>query len=487
MTTDDDKDPFLLLSKHTISMRRAFQYCREMIDDKQEFCCPASDWHHHRIPVGVTSAIHTARNLAKIRHEATRSMILSHEKTPTASVDILERPIFPDFSMQYEIPNRPCLVRNIALFAIALQWKTPELFHNWMRTVIGQETLVPVRYQPSLNRDSKHTVSLDDKGRATESPIQNMKVSDWLQMVSETETTTTTTTTACENYYLKDWHLVQWLLTNKQLQHQHHSFAAGMYETPAWLGYDLLNAFFTKFTDGDYRFVYHGPKNSSTTLHSDVLNSFSWSYNVYGVKEWTFHVPTTTTIDASTLVIRQNAGEIVFVPATWKHSVRNLEETVSINHNWITTANLDCTWDCLCREMSDIEHELHAWNTSNNDPSTFMDNWEVHENMLRGCTGLDVTAFCFMVLIRGLQILQELRNNGNEANHNMDEKGQWMNTFDLIRLSDTLEAVVNDETIHLTERFQATLANDLLGLEAVNAVHKFIEQVHKMMQGSVDT
>jgi hypothetical protein len=92
-----------------------------------------------------------------------------------------------------------------------------------------------------------------------------------------------------------------------------------------------------------------------------------------------------------------------------------------------------------------------------------------------------------MVLIRGLQILQELRNNGNEANHNMDEKGQWMNTFDLIRLSDTLEAVVNDETIHLTERFQATLANDLLGLEAVNAVHKFIEQVHKMMQGSVDT
>jgi hypothetical protein len=39
-------------------------------------------------------------------------------------------------------------------------------------------------------------------------------------------------------------------------------------------------------TVSDYRFVYLGPRGTSTPLHSDVLRSCSWSANVAGCKLW---------------------------------------------------------------------------------------------------------------------------------------------------------------------------------------------------------
>jgi hypothetical protein len=58
----------------------------------------------------------------------------------------------------------------------------------------------------------------------------------------------------------------------------------------------------------------------------------------------------------------QNAGEIVFVPSTWKHKVVNShhEETLSINRNWITWAQLPQMLQCLEQEMVAIQIELEA-------------------------------------------------------------------------------------------------------------------------------
>ena len=46
-----------------------------------------------------------------------------------------------------------------------------------------------------------------------------------------------------------------------------------------------------EFDLGDYRFVYWGSKGSTTSSHIDVMGSHSWSYNVSGIKEWTFYPP----------------------------------------------------------------------------------------------------------------------------------------------------------------------------------------------------
>lgn len=36
----------------------------------------------------------------------------------------------------------------------------------------------------------------------------------------------------------------------------------------------------------------------------------------------------------------QEQDEIIFVPSGWYHQVHNLEDTISINHNWFNAYNL---------------------------------------------------------------------------------------------------------------------------------------------------
>ena len=168
--------------------------------------------------------------------------------------------------------------------------------------------------------------------------------------------------------YLKDWHCAA-------------EFGAyGAYEAPRDLAPDFLNGYYdarrgggTSAADGDdaatadYRFVYLGPAGSWTSLHSDVLRSSSWSTNVAGRKRWTILPPDATpwllcrrgVLMAQTLhddlaqaggeaewpylrrarevalVLEQAAGETVYVPPGWHHSVENLSDVLSINHNWI--------------------------------------------------------------------------------------------------------------------------------------------------------
>jgi hypothetical protein len=152
--------------------------------------------------------------------------------------------------------------------------------------------------------------------------------------------------------------------------------------------------------------VYWGPAQSQTNLHSDVLHSFSWSYNVVGEKLWTFYVPILENDKESecfgTFKLVQETGDTIFVPAMWKHEVVNLAETLSINHNWITTANIDCTYECLLTEISSIENEIREWGVVSND------DYEARENMLRGCVGLDLTMLVMMALCELIGLLSEI-------------------------------------------------------------------------------
>jgi hypothetical protein len=48
--------------------------------------------------------------------------------------------------------------------------------------------------------------------------------------------------------------------------------------------------------------------------------------------------------------------------------------------------------------MEALRKEIEAWGNIN---------WEVHESMLRGCVGLDVTAFFLMILVRMFKVLEQ--------------------------------------------------------------------------------
>lgn len=419
---------------------------------------------------------------------------------------------------------------------------------EWFLTHIGANTRVPVRRLAAANATTTTTEEaeksgLDEHGRATECATQNMTLADYIRYLDDTKTNTVddddgdnddTVYQTSALFYLKDWHLQAWL----EEQHQkktlppcgtgtstdtgaltpsqsssppplssssvdyHHSTTTNLYYTvPQFFPHDLLNSFCRRFTNGgDYRFVYWGPAGSGTSLHSDVVDSYSWSFNVCGIKEWTFLVPpakklsseypkTTTTATSlsptsatKTIVVEQGPGELMFVPSGWQHSVVNRTETLSINHNWISTHNLHRVWQCLFLELGTVNAELaSSWNIQSSD---------AREQMLRGCTGLDVTAFFFLVLTRGLDLLLILHQQSDSSSSSQLNNDLLVVATDLERLGNALEIILNHddsrvinedgsndirERIDLTARLQATLAEPQLGNKAIQIAMVFLQ------------
>ncbi|KAI8477296.1 MAG: hypothetical protein J3K34DRAFT_515949 [Monoraphidium minutum] len=158
----------------------------------------------------------------------------------------------------------------------------------------------------------------------------------------------------------------------------------------------------------DYRFVYCGPAGSWTPLHADVLRSYSWSANAAGAKHWLllppaaagllghrrrrgelppdFFLEDLTALRSGACVggggggcedggggeeegavdpgdypglaaarkllyeVVQGPGDALFVPSGWHHTVVNLTDCISINHNWLNAHNAHWAWRLLERE-----------------------------------------------------------------------------------------------------------------------------------------
>ncbi|GAV58306.1 Cupin_8 domain-containing protein [Cephalotus follicularis] len=187
--------------------------------------------------------------------------------------------------------------------------------------------------------------------------------------------------------YLKDWHFVK----------EYPQYLA--YLTPLFFCDDWLNLYLDTYrmqkdhdsyqedndiSCSDYRFVYMGAKGSWTPLHTDVFRSYSWSANVCGKKKWLFLSPSQCHLvfdrngkscvydildeisetdfpgfqKAIWLECTQEQNEIIFVPSGWYHQVHNLEDTISINHNWFNAYNLSWVWDLLLRDYNEAKEYI---------------------------------------------------------------------------------------------------------------------------------
>jgi JmjC domain, hydroxylase len=418
---------------------------------------------------------------------------------------------------------------------------------SWFVDTLGPETAVPVRTDPMSaaaaqeacpDRETAVHVPAgvqtgpDADGRATESETKNMALREWIGLLDSANTsladqgeraTDAARLASVASLYLKDWHLqsivnrhnrttARSVMKNtKDDESTNVSVVTGLYRVPALFGHDLLNHFLTTFfvdDDGnyisDYYFCYWGPAGSQTLRHSDVLNSFSWSYNVCGHKEWTFYPPPLPTSGnepnpaelhhtaEKPIVLHQWAGECVFVPSGWQHSVVNCEETLSLNHNCVTTANIDLVWSCLCQEIRAIERELAAWDapalpspsgcrSSKVRADGFVPfggseveecDWDAQESMLRGCVGLDVSAFYLMITFG---IVERITRSSAESD------GAWEFVFDLTRLKDTLQLMLQSDSLHLAQRLQASLGDHALAMKAHEMGDGIIEYVNERM------
>ena len=192
-------------------------------------------------------------------------------------------------------------------------------------------------------------------------------------------------------YYLKDWHLalegtglhlflfilkIFVLSWNQSYIFQLKSVFQSDEEFYIWpneFKSDWLNEFTINTGRSDYRFVYFGPAGSVTGLHQDVLKSHSWSANICGEKLWHFwrpgkhpiglegkgYITDETVLATADYIIEQKDGQTVFVPSGWFHQVKNIRETLSINHNWINRQSIQGSWEYLNEQLDIIEREFN--------------------------------------------------------------------------------------------------------------------------------
>ncbi|XP_035204401.1 2-oxoglutarate and iron-dependent oxygenase JMJD4-like [Stegodyphus dumicola] len=181
-----------------------------------------------------------------------------------------------------------------------------------------------------------------------------------------------------------------------------------------------------------------GPKGTWTPLHADVFGSYSWSANVCGRKKWLLFPPGTEELlldDTKKipysvnekelqhlciphLNVVQETGEIIFVPSGWYHQVHNLEDTISINHNWFNGCNILHIWDCLHLAATDVEKEI--------SDCRIYDDWqEQWQMLLKVHHGMNYASF--------LQVLESILSSRLTQLKTEDLTSiNWHHVFDIV-------------------------------------------------------
>lgn len=330
---------------------------------------------------------------------------------------------YNDFFANFMRANKPVIISGIADRWECMNWiQSNSVNFEYLRKCIDTTSMVPV-----ANCDKAY-FNAHEKSEMEFGEFLNY----WQRRIAGQSDGKLT--------YLKDWHLRRCLPSYQ------------FYETPMYFASDWLNEFCVEKGCDDYRFVYMGPKGTWTPFHSDVFSSHSWSTNIVGVKRWIFFPPgeETKLCDAlgnlpfdldETLIERsqaicievvQRAGETVFVPSGWHHQVYNLDDTISVNHNWFNGCNVHAIWLALKRNYCDVLKEI--------DDCRDMENFEDHcQLMLRSVFGMDIETFLNILCCVARNRVDLLRK-ADVNNLNGVRLGRSHAIFDLKAIS----AVLND-------------------------------------------
>lgn len=239
--------------------------------------------------------------------------------------------------------------------------------------------------------------------------------------------------------YLKDWHL-------RELMPEYR-----FYDTPIFFGSDWLNEYLVDRKLDDYMFVYIGPEGTWTSFHADVFASYSWSTNIYGMKKWLLLPPGEEVklkdnlgnfpFDISEQLlkekdvryydIRQTAGEAIFVPSGWYHQVQNLEDAISVNHNWFNGCNIGKIWDSLWAAYEQVVREI--------EDCRDMENFDEHcQLMLKASYGMDLEAFLDILEHVAKKRIAALVDGVDVIHFDVYKLGKWHIRFDLKKIQEVL-------------------------------------------------
>ncbi|XP_062547983.1 2-oxoglutarate and iron-dependent oxygenase JMJD4 homolog isoform X1 [Armigeres subalbatus] len=248
--------------------------------------------------------------------------------------------------------------------------------------------------------------------------------------------------------YLKDWHL-----RNVMPEYR-------FYETPIFFGSDWLNEYLEDRKQDDYMFVYIGPRGTWTPFHADVFSSYSWSTNIYGKKKWLllppgeeeklkdnlgnlpFEINVELLKENGVLYneVSQTAGEAIFVPSGWYHQVENLEDAISVNHNWFNGCNIDNIWNSLWAAHEQVVKEI--------DDCRDMDNFHQHcQVMLKASYGMDIELFLDILIHVSKKRIIAINEGLSVIHFEIYKLGKKHNQFDLIKIQTVLSKMHNQNDL----------------------------------------
>lgn len=130
--------------------------------------------------------------------------------------------------------------------------------------------------------------------------------------------------------------------------------------------------------------------------------------------------------------IIQKAGQTIFIPSGWHHQVWNLEDTISVNHNWFNGCNIERIWMTLFEKYNEVVEEISDCKD--------MENFDEHcQLMLKSVFGLNFEMFLDMMNLIAVNRLSILNTDSRTSvNDNNSRLGRKHSIFDLKSIQSTM-------------------------------------------------
>ena len=142
--------------------------------------------------------------------------------------------------------------------------------------------------------------------------------------------------------------------------------------------------------------------------------------------------------------IIQDAGEIIFVPSGWYHQVYNLEDTISINHNWFNGCNIKIVYSNLILELRKVENEISDCKDENN----FLQWNQLCQDVLRTSYGMnliDLMNLLNHILKRRIKLLNSEENDfQNSVIFDGCQLGRNHAQFDVLKVKEITSNLCSD-------------------------------------------
>ncbi|XP_040987060.1 2-oxoglutarate and iron-dependent oxygenase JMJD4 isoform X2 [Juglans microcarpa x Juglans regia] len=190
--------------------------------------------------------------------------------------------------------------------------------------------------------------------------------------------------------------------------------------------------------------------------------------------------------EAIWLECTQEQNEIIFVPSGWYHQVHNLEDTISINHNWFNAYNLSWVWNLLLRDYDEAKEYIE-------DIRDICDDFEgLCQRNLAANTGMNFNDFYFVLAHFCLANVVELcclRRNCENSIHSSSLVAQHlaMNLRSVRKTVLEIESVGGlDGNCGIFLDIRETL-DDPSFLNLCTGLERVYGMIHKLKSGDIDT